>query len=72
MLINTSGVAIRINVSDISVTSRSAMGVTSNENSEEEKIAAIAKISGGNEEKEEQLVLDDNKEANHSKLLIMI
>lgn len=64
MLINTSGVAIRINVSDISVTSRSAMGVTLMRTSEEEKIAAIAKISGGNEEKEEQLVLDDNKEAN--------
>ncbi|MDU5110915.1 MAG: DNA gyrase subunit A [Clostridium sp.] len=62
MLINTSGVAIRINVSDISVTSRSAMGVTLMRTSEEEKIAAIAKISGGNEEKEEQLVLDDNKE----------
>lgn len=61
MLINTSGVAIRINVSDISVTSRSAMGVTLMRTSEEEKIAAIAKISGGNEEKEEQLVLDDNK-----------
>ena len=64
MLINTSGVAIRINISDISVTSRSAMGVTLMRTSEEEKIAAIAKISGGNEEKEEQLVLDDNKEAN--------
>lgn len=64
MLINTSGVAIRINVSDISVTSRSAMGVTLMRTSEEEKIAAIAKISGGNEEKEEQLVLDDNKEVN--------
>lgn len=64
MLINTSGVAIRINVSDISVTSRSAMGVTLMRTSEEEKIAAIAKISGGNEEKEEQLVLDDDKEAN--------
>ena len=64
MLINTSGVAIRINVSDISVTSRSAMGVTLMRTSEEEKIAAIAKISGGNEEKEEQLVLDDNKESN--------
>ena len=28
MLINTNGVAIRINVSDISVTSRTTMGVT--------------------------------------------
>ena len=63
MLINTSGVAIRINVSDISVTSRSAMGVTLMRTSEEEKIAAIAKISGGNEEKEEQLSLGENNES---------
>ncbi|MEQ8199725.1 MAG: DNA gyrase C-terminal beta-propeller domain-containing protein, partial [Clostridiaceae bacterium] len=54
MLINTSGVAIRINVSGISVTSRSAMGVTLMRTNEEEKIAAIAKISSavGNEEKD--------------------
>ncbi|VYU66605.1 DNA gyrase subunit A [Clostridium tertium] len=61
MLINTSGVAIRINVSGISVTSRSAMGVTLMRTSEEEKIVAIAKISGSNEDKEEQLTLDDNE-----------
>ncbi|MGG7059262.1 DNA gyrase subunit A [Clostridium nigeriense] len=66
MLINTSGVAIRINVSDISVTSRSAMGVTLMRTSEEEKIAAIAKISGGNEEKEEQLSLGENDESIYS------
>ena len=63
MLINTSGVAIRINVSDISVTSRSAMGVRLMRTSEEEKIAAIAKISGSNEEKEEQLSLGENDES---------
>ena len=64
MLINTSGVAIRINVSDISVTSRSAMGVTLMRTSDEEKIAAIAKISGSNEEKEEQLTLEESNEIN--------
>lgn len=64
MLINTSGVAIRINVSGISVTSRSAMGVTLMRTSEEEKIAAIAKISGGNDDKEEQLALGENNEVN--------
>ncbi|MBE6055022.1 MAG: DNA gyrase subunit A, partial [Clostridium sartagoforme] len=64
MLINTSGVAIRINVSDISVTSRSAMGVTLMRTSDNEKIAAIAKISGGNEDKEEQLTLDGDNEVN--------
>ncbi|MBS5886597.1 MAG: DNA gyrase subunit A [Clostridium sp.] len=58
MLINTSGVAIRINISDISVTSRSAMGVTLMRTTEEEKIAAIAKISGSIDDKEEQLTLD--------------
>ena len=58
MLINTSGVAIRINVSDISVTSRSTMGVTLMRTTEEEKIAAIAKISGSIDDKEEQLTLD--------------
>ena len=62
MLINTSGVAIRINVADISVTSRSAMGVTLMRTTEDEKIAAIAKISATDEPKEEQLSLtsDDN------------
>ncbi|WP_304681058.1 DNA gyrase subunit A [uncultured Clostridium sp.] len=59
MLINTSGIAIRINVSDISVTSRSAMGVTLMRTSEEEKVVAIAKISGTNDDKdEEQLTLE--------------
>ena len=62
MLINTSGVAIRINVAGISVTSRSAMGVTLMRTTEDEKIAAIAKISATDEPKEEQLSLtsDDN------------
>ncbi|WP_291650850.1 DNA gyrase subunit A [Clostridium sp.] len=59
MLINTSGVAIRINVSDISVTSRSTMGVTLMRTTDEEKIAAIAKISGSIDDKEEQLTLDN-------------
>ena len=61
MLINTSGVAIRINVSDISVTSRAAMGVRLMRTSEEEKIAAIAKISATEEVKEEQLTLNDEE-----------
>lgn len=61
MLINTSGVAIRINVSGISVTSRSAMGVTLMRTSEEEKIAAIAKISGTGEDKEDQITIDENR-----------
>ncbi|MBL4930479.1 DNA gyrase subunit A [Clostridium paridis] len=61
MLINTSGVAIRINVSGISVTSRSAMGVTLMRTSEEEKIVAIAKISSA-ESSEELELLEDGSE----------
>ncbi len=45
MLINSSGVAIRINVSGISITSRSAMGVTLMRTNEDEQIVAIAKIN---------------------------
>ena len=61
MLINSSGVAIRINVKDISVTGRSAMGVTLMRTDEDEKVVAVAKISGSEEENtEEQIdILDD-------------
>ena len=62
MLINSSGVAIRINVADISVTSRSAMGVTLMRTNEDEKVVAIAKILS-NYDSEKDLVeenLDDN------------
>ena len=45
MLINNSNVAIRINVSDISTTSRNAMGVTLMKTLEDQKIVAIAKIN---------------------------
>ena len=59
MLINTSGVAIRINISDISVTSRATMGVKLMRTGEEEEVVAITKITNiDNEDKEEQLVLE--------------
>ncbi|MFL0197906.1 DNA gyrase subunit A [Clostridium sp. WILCCON 0269] len=45
MLINSSNVAIRLNVSDISTTSRNAMGVTLMRTEEEQKVVAIAKIN---------------------------
>ncbi|WP_234118463.1 DNA gyrase subunit A [Clostridium hydrogenum] len=45
MLINNKDIAIRINVSDISVTGRNAMGVTLMRNSEDEKVLAMAKIN---------------------------
>jgi DNA gyrase subunit A len=45
MLINTSGVAIRLNAANISVTGRNTMGVTLMKTTEDEKVVAIAKIS---------------------------
>ncbi|KGK86774.1 DNA gyrase subunit A [Clostridium sp. HMP27] len=45
MLINSSNIAIRILVSDISITSRNAMGVTLMKTVENEKVLAIAKIN---------------------------
>ncbi len=58
MLINSNGVAIRINVSDISVTSRSAMGVTLMRSNGDEKVVAIAKILKS-DEPEKELDEDD-------------
>ncbi|WP_446898174.1 DNA gyrase subunit A [Clostridium sp. LBM24168] len=54
MLINNSNVAIRINVSDISITSRNAMGVTLMRNEDEQKIVAIAKINCSDEIKKDE------------------
>jgi DNA gyrase subunit A len=45
LMINSSNVAIRLNVSDISTTSRNAMGVTLMRTEEEQKVVAIAKIN---------------------------
>ena len=59
MLINTSGVAIRMNVEDISTTSRNAMGVTLMRTSEDEKVVAIAKLNKSEEVEE----FDENGEA---------
>ena len=61
MLINTSGVAIRINVSDISTTSRSAMGVTLMRTAEEEKVVAVAKISSTDSIDEDEVVENNEK-----------
>lgn len=63
MLINSNGVAIRINVSDISVTSRSAMGVKLMRTLEDEAVVAIAKISGSDKEIEEKDSLEENEVA---------
>jgi DNA gyrase subunit A len=53
MLINSSGVAIRMNVAGISVTSRSTMGVTLMRTGEEEQIVALAKIANSEEDGKE-------------------
>lgn len=55
MLINSSGVAIRINVSDISVTSRNAMGVRLMRTNEEQTIVAMAKITTSFDEAAEEI-----------------
>ena len=64
MLINSSGVAIRINVADISVTSRSAMGVTLMRTTEDEKVVAIAKILSSDDSEESLEELDSNENSN--------
>ncbi len=50
MLINSNGIIIRINVSDISTTSRNAMGVTLMKTGEDVNIVAVAKINYNSEE----------------------
>lgn len=76
MLINTSGVAIRINVSDISMTSRSAMGVTLMRTLEEEKVVAVAKISSTDSSEKNEVLqevvvesIDSEKDNSIDKLL---
>ncbi|MCR4942953.1 MAG: DNA gyrase subunit A [Clostridium sp.] len=61
MLINSSGVAIRINVSDISITSRAAMGVRLMRTNEEEVVVAISKISNAGEDIEENVVEEETE-----------
>lgn len=69
MLINNSGVAIRINIEDVSVTGRATMGVKLMRTLEEEQVVTITKItSDGNDDKEElvqtELVVDEKSEIN--------
>ncbi|MCI6190380.1 MAG: DNA gyrase subunit A [Clostridium sp.] len=66
MLINSSGVAIRINVSDISVTSRSAMGVTLMRTNEDEKVVAITKISSDVDKEIEDNITKETSENDSS------
>jgi len=50
LLVNSDGVAIRINVSEISITSRNAMGVKLMKTSEESKVVSMAKIIASRED----------------------
>lgn len=68
MIINSKGIAIRINVEDVSVTSRSTMGVRLMRTSNEEKIVAIAKISGIEKVEDVQLKLESTEELNDDNL----
>ena len=54
MLINNNGVAIRINVADISVTSRATMGVKLMRTLEDEAVVATAKIPASEKEGNEE------------------
>ncbi|MBU5486410.1 DNA gyrase subunit A [Clostridium sp. MSJ-11] len=59
MLINSSNTAIRICVSDVSITSRSAMGVTLMKTDKDEKILAIAKISAEEDDDDEKINIEE-------------
>lgn len=61
MLINSDGIVIRINVSDISTTSRNAMGVTLMKTNNDVNIVAVAKINYNSEraKNEEQLEISE-------------
>ena len=71
MLINSDGIVIRINVSDISTTGRNAMGVTLMKTGEDVNIVAVAKINYNSEKpQDEQLsieeISDDSEEIESS------
>ena len=66
MLINSNDIVIRINVADISETSRNAMGVTLMRSAEEGKVVAIAKIENEVTEELEENIENEksNEESN--------
>lgn len=66
MLINSDGVAIRINVDEVSITSRNTMGVKLMRASDETKVVSIAKILY--EEEIEDTDLEDNKKINDTEI----
>ena len=63
MLINSDGIAIRINVDDVSISSRSTSGVRLMRTDDDQKIVAVAKISSDDEEESEE-ILENTNESN--------
>lgn len=62
MIINNNGIAIRINVSDVSINGRATMGVKLMRSEEEDKIAAITKINNNILVEEENNNIPDEEE----------
>lgn len=66
MLINSDGIAIRINVDDVSISSRSTSGVRLMRTNDNQKIVAVAKISSEEDEnqgEESQEILENTNES---------
>ena len=66
MLINSDGIAIRINVDDVSISSRSTSGVRLMRTNDNQKIVAVAKISSEEDEnqgEESQEIIENTKES---------
>lgn len=72
MLINSNGIAIRINVSDISTTSRNAMGVTLMKKTDDEKVVTMAKVNISDEKSNEEEVENGSEDTNNENLDINI
>ncbi|MCR6516379.1 DNA gyrase subunit A [Clostridium sp. LY3-2] len=69
MMINSNGVAIRLNISDVSVTGRATMGVKLMRTLEDEQVVTITKISGEDEDEQEELGLEsENAEENNTEI----
>ncbi|MFD3155343.1 DNA gyrase subunit A [Haloimpatiens sp. FM7330] len=64
MLINSKDIVIRINVSDISVTSRNTMGVTLMKTGEEIEVVAVAKINCDDESLKDDLRNENEDDKN--------
>lgn len=62
MIINSSGIIIRLEVKDISTTGRNAMGVTLMRANDGQKIVSVAKVNTNDDEIIDEIIKDDNEE----------